>query len=246
MGSPSDRAGTTTPRWTWRCATSRTRAAPTRGATSWPRSPARRTRAPSSPTPTSRTTTRWRLSRTRWRPTRVATTRSPRTRASSPSAPPGRHAARSAGRATDAEPETDRRGHGGPDRGGHDQRDDRGRRGDRSLGTGRCGHARPRRLRLLPPARASRRRGSARGRADRRLVVPGEPLQRRGCRTARGPLMSDLIGKTVASVEVQEWAARDTFKDTVTWERTVLTFTDGTSTAFDGWDGEVFEPYRCV
>lgn len=56
----------------------------------------------------------------------------------------------------------------------------------------------------------------------------------------------EIIGKTVAAVEVQEWAGKDAFKDDVTWERTVITFTDETTIAFDSWDGEVYDPYRCV
>jgi hypothetical protein len=58
--------------------------------------------------------------------------------------------------------------------------------------------------------------------------------------------MNDFIGKTLRSIEVQEWAGTDTFKDTVTWERTVLTFSDGSTMQFDSWDGEVYSPYRCV
>ena len=55
--------------------------------------------------------------------------------------------------------------------------------------------------------------------------------------------MNDIIGKTVANVEEQQWAGRDTFKDDVTWVRTVITFTDGSSIGFDSWDGEVYDPY---
>lgn len=57
--------------------------------------------------------------------------------------------------------------------------------------------------------------------------------------------MTGIIGKTVANVEEQQWAATDTFKDTVTWERTIITFTDGSTTAFDSWDGERYGEYRC-
>jgi hypothetical protein len=58
--------------------------------------------------------------------------------------------------------------------------------------------------------------------------------------------MNDIIGKTVAAVEEQEWGGRDTFKDLVTWNRTVITFTDGSTTAFDSWDGETYDQFRCV
>lgn len=58
--------------------------------------------------------------------------------------------------------------------------------------------------------------------------------------------MNDIVGKTVAVVEVQQWAGTDMFKETVTWERTVITWTDGTSTGFDAWDGERFEEYRAI
>jgi hypothetical protein len=58
--------------------------------------------------------------------------------------------------------------------------------------------------------------------------------------------VNDIVGKTVQAVEVQQWAGRDTFKDTVTWERTVITFTDETTTAFDSWDGEVYDEYQAV
>lgn len=56
----------------------------------------------------------------------------------------------------------------------------------------------------------------------------------------------DIVGKTVASTEIQQWAGRDTFKDDVTWERTVITFTDETYVQFDSWDGEVWDEYRAV
>lgn len=60
------------------------------------------------------------------------------------------------------------------------------------------------------------------------------------------PTDDSIIGKTVASIEVQEWAGTDTFKDDVTWERTVITFTDGNTLSFDSWDGDVYDPYRCT
>ena len=59
-------------------------------------------------------------------------------------------------------------------------------------------------------------------------------------------MTESIVGKTVASIDIQEWAGTDTFKDTVTWERTVLTFTDGTTSSSDSWDGEVYDAYRCV
>jgi hypothetical protein len=58
-------------------------------------------------------------------------------------------------------------------------------------------------------------------------------------------MTTDIVGKTVASVEVQDWAGQDAFKDTVTWERTVITFTDGSATSFDSWDGEAYDEYLC-
>lgn len=58
--------------------------------------------------------------------------------------------------------------------------------------------------------------------------------------------MNDIIGKTVQAVEIQQWAGLDTFKETVTWERTEITFTDGAFVSFDSWDGEVYDEYRAV
>jgi hypothetical protein len=58
--------------------------------------------------------------------------------------------------------------------------------------------------------------------------------------------MSDWVGKTVAAVEVQEWAGRDTYKDDVTWDRTVITFTDGEVIQFDSQNGEIYGEYRCT
>jgi hypothetical protein len=55
-----------------------------------------------------------------------------------------------------------------------------------------------------------------------------------------------IIGKTVAAVEVQQWAGRDTFKDDVTWQRTVITFTDETTLQYDTTDSEVYDEYRAV
>lgn len=54
----------------------------------------------------------------------------------------------------------------------------------------------------------------------------------------------EIIGKTVATVEVKSMAGRDTFKDTVTWERTVITFTDDSNVQFDSWDGEVYDEFE--
>ena len=58
--------------------------------------------------------------------------------------------------------------------------------------------------------------------------------------------MPDIIGKTVTNLEIQQWAGRDTYKDDVTWERTVLTFDDGSTMSFDSWDGEAYDEYQAV
>jgi hypothetical protein len=50
-----------------------------------------------------------------------------------------------------------------------------------------------------------------------------------------------LIGKTIARVEERMMAGRDTFKDTVSWTNTVLTFTDGSTATFADADGEVYD-----
>lgn len=58
--------------------------------------------------------------------------------------------------------------------------------------------------------------------------------------------MNDIIGKTVAATEVQAWAGKDTYKDDVTWERTVVTFTDGSTITLDSFDTEIYDEYRAV
>jgi hypothetical protein len=56
--------------------------------------------------------------------------------------------------------------------------------------------------------------------------------------------MSDLVGKTIAAVEETEMAGRDTYKDTVSWTATTITFTDGTKMCFAASDGEVYGAYE--
>jgi hypothetical protein len=69
----------------------------------------------------------------------------------------------------------------------------------------------------------------------------GDPYIREAAMAA-----TSIVGRTVASVEVQQWAGFDSFKDNVTWERTVLTFDDGTTWTRDSWDGDVYDEYRCT
>jgi hypothetical protein len=53
-----------------------------------------------------------------------------------------------------------------------------------------------------------------------------------------------MIGKTVASVQMHDMAGRDTFKDTVTWTLVEITFTDGTQVSFADSDGEVYDAFE--
>ena len=53
-----------------------------------------------------------------------------------------------------------------------------------------------------------------------------------------------MIGKTVASVQMRDMAGRDTFKDTVTWTLVEITFTDGTQVSFADSDTEVYDAFE--
>lgn len=52
-----------------------------------------------------------------------------------------------------------------------------------------------------------------------------------------------LVGKTIEAVHRVDMAGRDTYKDWVTWTRTALVFTDGTTVTFADSDTEVYDAF---
>lgn len=85
--------------------------------------------------------------------------------------------------------------------------------------------------------------GERTNRGDAWLRCPGATCEGSAFLPAL-PGPQHLVGKTVVRVEERSMAGRDTYKDTITWTQTIITFTDGAEITFGGSDVEVYDAFE--